>query len=97
MAIDYYYVVPDACIQCESCFGVCPVGALVETPTPTIDPSICFACGACADMCGSGAILPHEATPPPTGYSHKPYRIDPASVSKVCTVVTVSISKIGGI
>ena len=50
------YVINDSCIQCGSCAGQCPVGAISEGDGKyEIDADACVDCGACeAGSCAGG-------------------------------------------
>lgn len=51
------YKISDACVNCGSCEGECPVGAISEgNGTRVIDASVCISCGTCAAACPAEAI-----------------------------------------
>ncbi|MDO4965173.1 MAG: 4Fe-4S binding protein [Lachnospiraceae bacterium] len=51
------YVIGDQCINCGSCAGQCPVGAIAEGDGKfEINADQCISCGACAGQCPVGAI-----------------------------------------
>ena len=51
------YVINDSCIQCGSCAGQCPVGAISEGDGKfEINADTCISCGSCAGGCPVGAI-----------------------------------------
>ncbi|MEG1345925.1 MAG: FAD-binding protein, partial [Acidaminococcaceae bacterium] len=51
----------DKCIGCESCIGVCPVGALTMLEgKASIDQDKCISCGACVGECPVEAITRAE-------------------------------------
>ncbi len=51
------FVINDSCINCGSCAGQCPVGAISEGDGHfVIDETVCMSCGACAGQCPVGAI-----------------------------------------
>ena len=51
------YVINDSCIQCGSCAGQCPVGAISEGDGKfEINADTCISCGCCAGGCPVGAI-----------------------------------------
>ena len=50
------YKITDACVNCGSCEGECPVGAISEGEGKyVIDPEKCISCGACEGTCPVGA------------------------------------------
>lgn len=52
------YKVTDACVNCGSCEGECPVGAIAEAGNArAIDADKCISCGTCAGTCPTGAIV----------------------------------------
>lgn len=52
------YKVTDACVNCGSCEGACPVGAISEgNGARVIDDSKCVSCGTCASECPASAIV----------------------------------------
>ena len=53
------YAIGDGCIQCGSCAGQCPVGAISEGDDKyVIDADTCIDCGSCAGQCPVGVIAP---------------------------------------
>jgi len=52
------YKINEDCIACGSCVDECPVEAISEGDTYTIDPELCSDCGACAAACPVEAIHP---------------------------------------
>jgi len=47
----------DACVNCGSCVGDCPVEAIFEKDGQyQIDPAKCSDCGACVSSCPTEAI-----------------------------------------
>jgi ferredoxin len=52
------YVISDECIACGACTAECPVDAISEGDTYTINAEACIDCGACASACPVDA--PHE-------------------------------------
>ena len=52
------YKVTDACVNCGSCEGECPVGAIAEKDNVrVIDAEKCISCGTCAAECPAEAIV----------------------------------------
>jgi pyruvate formate lyase activating enzyme len=49
-------IFPDRCVQCGSCTGICPEGAITVSPALQIDRSSCSCCGDCAGSCPADAI-----------------------------------------
>jgi ferredoxin len=45
------YIINDACIACGACTSECPVDAISEGDTYSIDADKCIDCGACASAC----------------------------------------------
>ena len=51
------YKITDACVNCGTCAGNCPVEAISEGEDKyVIDPDVCVSCGACAENCPTEAI-----------------------------------------
>lgn len=51
------YVITDSCVNCGTCEGECPVGAISAGDSKfEIDASTCVDCGTCAGACPTGAI-----------------------------------------
>ena len=51
------YKISDACVNCGSCEGECPVGAISEGDgARVIDSATCISCGTCAASCPAEAI-----------------------------------------
>ena len=51
-----YEINADACVDCGTCAGSCPVGAIsAGADKYEIDPGKCIDCGACAGVCPVGA------------------------------------------
>ena len=51
------YKISDDCINCGSCEGECPAGAISENDGKrTIAADTCVSCGTCAATCPVGAI-----------------------------------------
>lgn len=46
----------DACVSCEECIELCPVGAITMEDTAVVDRAKCLGCGVCAGACPSEAI-----------------------------------------
>lgn len=44
------------CVACGTCLGECPVDAISEGDTMSVNPDICIDCGACEAACPVGAI-----------------------------------------
>ncbi len=51
------YKITETCVACGTCQGECPVGAISEGDTYSIDPDVCISCGTCASVCPTGAIV----------------------------------------
>lgn len=51
------------CCACESCVGICPVGAIsIVEDKAQVDSETCISCGACVGECPCEAIAPEGAT-----------------------------------
>ncbi|MCI5607754.1 MAG: 4Fe-4S binding protein [Treponema sp.] len=51
------FKINDSCVNCGSCEGDCPVGAISESGDKrVIDAAACISCGTCAAECPAGAI-----------------------------------------
>ncbi|MFD2645557.1 DUF362 domain-containing protein [Pseudomonas japonica] len=51
------YAVTSACIQCGTCFDVCPVSCIkMSSKQAVIDPVECIDCGACLPVCPTEAV-----------------------------------------
>lgn len=51
------------CCACESCVGICPVGAIsIVDGKAQVDSETCISCGACVGECPCEAIAPEGAT-----------------------------------
>lgn len=51
------FVITDSCVNCGSCAGECPVGAISQGDGKyDIDANSCIDCGTCAGVCPTGAI-----------------------------------------
>ena len=47
----------DVCVGCQTCVGVCPVGAIsMVDGVAQINKDVCINCGACQGACPVGAI-----------------------------------------
>lgn len=52
------FKITDACINCGTCAGDCPVEAIsAGDAAHTIDAEKCISCGACAGNCPVDAIV----------------------------------------
>lgn len=52
------YKITDACVNCGSCEGECPTGAISESGDKrVIDAGACVSCGTCAGVCPTEAIV----------------------------------------
>ena len=49
------YKITEDCIACGACKEGCPVDAIVEGDTYTINADTCIDCGTCAANCPVGA------------------------------------------
>ena len=57
-----YKIDKNACVNCGTCAGMCPVGAIrMVDGKYKIDPSKCVGCGMCANICPMNAIKKAEA------------------------------------
>ena len=56
-------VIPEQCIGCGACVGVCPFGAIVMQDGKAYITEACTACGACIDVCPVGAIIREDEGP----------------------------------
>lgn len=56
---DIAEIIPDKCIGCELCIGVCPVSAAIymEGGVAVINPEECIGCGKCFDVCPAGSVI----------------------------------------
>ena len=54
------YHITDDCIACGQCQPECPVDAISEGDTYSIDGEKCIGCGNCADVCPTGSCVPCE-------------------------------------
>ncbi|MCR5083175.1 MAG: 4Fe-4S binding protein [Parasporobacterium sp.] len=51
------YKISDACINCGTCVGECPVEAISDAGSQQqIDADKCISCGSCASACPVSAI-----------------------------------------
>ena len=51
------FVITDSCVNCGTCAGACPVGAIVEGDGKyVIEADSGVSCGTCAGACPVGAI-----------------------------------------
>ena len=50
--------ISEDCVACGSCIDECPLGAIKEGETYSIDAEKCHDCGTCVDACPVGAISP---------------------------------------
>lgn len=52
------YKITNACVNCGSCEGECPVSAISETDNARIiEAGTCVDCGSCASVCPTEAII----------------------------------------
>ena len=57
------YKITDACVNCGSCEGECPVGAISESGDKrVIDAATCVSCGTCAGVCPAEAIVEEQSS-----------------------------------
>lgn len=52
------YKITEACVNCGSCEGECPVSAISEADNARIiEAGTCVDCGSCASVCPTEAII----------------------------------------
>ena len=52
------YKITEACVNCGSCEGECPVSAISEAESArVIEAATCVDCGSCASVCPTEAII----------------------------------------
>ena len=66
----YARVIPEECTACGICKGLCPMEAIIEEDTASINEGRCVGCGVCVGACPINAVKleqkePHKLYIPP--------------------------------